>query len=647
MGNATFLVVLAAAGAAFGIGYFVGTSLQPPTTIAEDEIPEVDATIRPERGTLVRGSAGPALEGGPTDKPGIRAVVASFPVPDRESGSGTITGTVRTVDLAPVAGVTIKATPRRDESSGPRPQDIEDPDERLVQMVAYQIQRARWIQANEVSTTTDADGTFTLTGLGDTRHRLQAKLKGWRFDAQGAYNVKPGGKVAFEASRVSGVHLDIFGPDGVVPERASLSFHQGEHTRHGQGWRSNKKLAEIKPGVYDLHITAGEHGEMQAGPIEVEVSADETAELRVDLELRPVLLIDVEFPEGEATTGNLYMMPTAESTPPTGAVLRARGKQEWLHKSGRQGWGRTFKEVKEGRVAVGYCRGHQGAFDVIELFEIGPGLNEHVLKVPKLDPGRYAVIRVYGPDGKPVQNVNFSTGFLGASFSSSGGATVVTRPGGEYYVLDNEHGHDQKEGVYWVNVQAGKFGSQRIEYKQGDTRSFTVRFAPPASADIVVSNVDALGDGQVAKVALAKIEKNAENRQNRHGGDTKTLDEGGKVSFKSLQPGAYRLTVTVGQRHWPATVHTEDVTIRAGKNAVAISLPPLYSVTVRNAANHVWLQRLGDKGETTAQRHVQAAEGEAVVDALPAGRYRARSHRKRAEFEVPGTTVVTLEEPKK
>jgi hypothetical protein len=643
MNKGLFLVVLVVAGAAFGGGYLVGTSVkaEPSLDVGVATTPAGSSPDRaPEAALSVEGPA-PGLEGN-EQLSALRSALAAFPDAVPERGDGEITGIVLTDAGKPLAGVEVSSLPQREYVQPERP---DDPEEALLQGIQRQIENARWSEANRVETTTDGEGRFVLEGLKDREHRVYAKLEGWRISSKGTstHKAKPGDELRFEATAVTGVTLEVYGPDGTMPKSASVRFESGSGSR-SSSWQPGRKTVEVEPGRYEMSVTAGEYREMRSEPVSIEVEKGQAVTIRVDLVASPVLKLRLGFPDGESMGstgmgGQIFRMRLASNEAPKASALQARGQQEWASQRRSDEWIRTFTDVEPGYYAIGYSRGHNYPIETIDVVEVGPGLTEHTLEVPPLEEDEYVVLLIRGPDGEPIANASIGTGYVSDSSSSSGSSPLVNRGDGEYWVMHHRHGwRESDKGTYWIAATTKNYGTKRVEYVPGRTHLLKIDFEPPASADVLVKGVAGSDYEGSTKIFLF---------QGKHTSTGQTsCDSEGKARIDGIQPGEYDLKIVIGVDHWGAPVHTETIRLKPGTNSIVTELPPLYSVTVRGAEGYAWVQRVEREGTPSHfHKNVQSAEGEAVFDGLPAGEYTAQSGSKQATFRVPGARIVVLEEP--
>ncbi len=90
---------------------------------------------------------------------------------------------------------------------------------------------------------------------------------------------------------------------------------------------------------------------------------------------------------------------------------------------------------------------------------------------------------------------------------------------------------------------------------------------------------------------------------------------------------------------WGAGART-PVTVRAGRNPLAVPVPVLYRVAVSGVDGSA---RLSKKGEPYWTMSATAdAEGRVAFDGLPEGAYQVQCGQKSAEFDLPGTAEVRL-----
>jgi hypothetical protein len=562
-------------------------------------------------------------------------------IADREapSGPGVITGKVRTEDGKPVEGAEVVLTPEPPRVPRPQPRPGErPPDPDLVDVVVERVRQQRWWIRTRKIALTDAAGEVRFEGLADVRHRLAVYRRGLQFrptDWRAAQEARPGALVEWIASPSAVVKCGMTLPDGSVPDRGQVTFTAGNSST-GTGWTPDYPYATLRPGSYEAVASSGDGQEFKSDPQSVEVrEGEENPVLAFALKGRPLLRGRVTFPDGEASDGVVvHLQRLAADQKPTPESVRAAGKNAWVPGSGDSRF--SFPDLAPGRYALGLARGHNGPVVAVEEAEVGDGPAEKDLRMPSPDPSEYVVVRALGPDGRPLADLQVQTGYSSKNRSRSGGSATIRRPDGTLWAFHQpqESGEDP-EGKYWVTVQSRSHGTKRAEYRKGEQDEVTLRFEEPARLEVRVTG--AKGTPYEGSLSFS-LQATGEDRRFADGSRPPSGADGVQV-FAAVQPGDYVLLLTLQSDRRQVPLSRTPVTLRAGKNEVAVPLPPLHSVTVTGAEGQVLVQSTGEERFSVYQ---PTTEGKALFDGLPEGEYTVRSGQKSQTFRVPGTTSVNL-----
>jgi hypothetical protein len=523
--------------------------------------------------------------------------------------------------------------------------DAGDEEKDLTTVVHRFVDSVRWRRQAKSETRTGADGRYRLEGLLDVKHRLVAERPGWKFRSQASWNATPGSTVDFVASPRTEVRFDVFLPDGSQPGRAMIRLRSGSSTA-GQGWSRDHPDVDVAPGTYEVTATAGDSQEYQSQSVSLTVeSGVPTPAVRLDLEGRPVIRGRVVFEDDQNSEVRVRLARVPEGRKADPALLAPDGATETSMFGGGP-FGAApgafrFTDLTPGHYLLGVARSWRGAIVATTEVEVGHEPVDVEIRVPPLSRDEYAILRVTGPDRKPLTSLNVTTGYVSDHGASSGGSVVIDRPGGEKWVLHHEGGVSTAEGgKLWITVSHPAYGSKTVEYAPGAAPTFDVRFAEPGTLDV---DVPGLAGGPYVGRVQATLMSGGEERVSRGDRRTEKPDEHGHLQFTGVQPGPYVVLLQMADRHgWGQDLARKEVTASAGANRVAIPLPALYEVTLEGIQGHTWIQR-EEKGAVRMRTISNASEGRAILDGLPAGTYTAHSGGTSVTFTLPGATTVRIE----
>lgn len=629
----------------FAAGFLAGTwSGEPPVAGPEAGAPEHATRSTPPAEALpVRVEPlgnGPRLAGAnAADLEPWRSAIAALPPVAVPRGTGVLSGSVRTKAGTPVPGVRVTAYPALPKSLfPPRADTVAEAD--LPAAVHTYVQSLRWSRASRLEVLTEKDGTYTFAELADVRHRLLAEREGWRIRTSGTSWVRPGTEVDFVATQYARVRVLLTLPDGSQPEHARLSF-QGASSNIGRTWRATSPEVEVEPGTYEVTATSGDTSGLKSKSVPLTLEdAGPVPEIRLVLEGHPLILGRLVFPPGEPAPNaqvRIVRLHTGQRADP--ALLPPDAREVTVSAFPDHEFTFEFARLSPGRFLLGVARAWRGRVVHVQEVEVGNGPVEVSLAVPPLERKEYAVLRVRGPDGKPVADVEFRTGFRSESARSSGGSATVARGDGVWWVLHHENVEPgAKDAWLWIEVSSRRYGRRKLEYEPGSAPTFEVDFAEPGSLDVTVTEL--AGTRYEGRVAASL--------QRRRGTETEwvsrtanSLDAQAHIAFQGVQPGRYVVVLHLtGSSFDNPVLGREDVEIGPGANETRIALPALYVVAFEGLTQQ---GRISRRGGRAYHRHVPGtADGRTTVDAVPAGTYTISSGSGTATFTVPGAATVQL-----
>jgi hypothetical protein len=641
------LLGLGLLGAGFGIGILVLEGPPPARTVVVDRVaapsaaaPAAAAAAAPEDAAAP--AAGVVL--GEKDREEVRALLARIPGPEIPTGTGVITGVVRTAEGAPLADVEVVATAERPRQKRPQwipGQRMPDPDpvDAVVESLAWQ----RWAREARREGVTDAAGEYRIEGLADLKQGLQCYRKGWMIqpaDWRTAQEARPGAKVDFKATPAILVKAEVTWSGDLDASRIQVRIASGEGGSRSHGWTPENPYLSMAPGTYTLTAVGGAGEEFRSDPQTVELVAEvEPPLLRFALKGTPCIQGRILVPEGEdANQVQVFVRRLAAEERADPALLSHRSGRTNTRREGDRYW---VTGIVPGRYAAGASRsGNASPAEAVEV-TVGDGPAIVDLRIPPMARETYVELTVLAPDGAVQREYQVGTGFRAKGNSSSnGGVSVVRRADGVALVPHQEAraaSPDDPEAVWWVEVTSPKFGKKRGEYRRGAEDALTLRFDEPGRVDV---RLDGLRGHPFEGRLRATLTPAAEAEAGRHFYSRNDAGPGadGVQTFLQVQPGEYVVGLQVESDRGMGPLFKMPTTVRSGRNEVVLKVPPLYTVQVFGAEN--WVQVKNTAEERFSSSAQAGPEGRAVVEGLVEGEYEFRSGQKKQVIKVPGTEFV-------
>ena len=641
-------------GAGFGLGVIVAGA--GPTEKVVKHIASGDrsagavAAPAPEASSSPSPSPAPASASAPA--PGAaaaaRALLDALPPPAFPEGTGVVTGRVVREDGTPLPGVLASLSPERPPGIVPA-RTMWDPEPNLEATVVESALQSRWYREARKTALSDPDGRFRFDGVADVGHGLQLRLRGWRIqpkDWKLARRVRPGADIEFTAFPQVEWTVEVVRADGSVPEEAQIQFVAGNQNM-GMGW-SPGAVIQVKPGTWQVSATVGERQELksEAETVVLEQGKEPPA-LRFVVRGSPGIRGKVIL-EGYTSTRGVEVAvaripPDGKADPVLLSGATALRETAWTNRDGEF----LFGELAPGRYLLGASMGRRSSPVVAEEVEVAGDLVTRDLRITRLDAADFAVVLVQGPGGAPVEVTGITTGYRSGTSSSSGGGSWLRRDDGAYLI---EHQDTSgigggggaaapEDAVWWVEVQTAAHGTRREEYRRGPHTRLMVAFEEPAFLDVTVTGFKGSPLEGVLQANL--VHASDSNRYAGNRGRGPKLDAEGRMTLPGLPRGEYVLVLTPAGHRWGmAALARIPVTVRAGRNPLAVPVPVLYRVAVSGVDGSA---RLSKKGEPYWTMSATAdAEGRVAFDGLPEGAYQVQCGQKSAEFDLPGTAEVRL-----
>jgi hypothetical protein len=285
-----------------------------------------------------------------------------------------------------------------------------------------------------------------------------------------------------------------------------------------------------------------------------------------------------------------------------------------------------FWDLSPGAYVIAASR-IRGQVEVERRVEVRDAVVSIDLELPPLDPSRYLVLRVSGPDGQPLRDL----ADVRSGFESGAGATAVADPwiqraDGSVLVLgDRVWAGEGTAGQHFLDVLSASHGSRRLWYERGaePPGELAVVFAAPATVDVALSDLaecpyrDRLGvileraPGAHAYVPVID-----------------GLDEKGRVRFGPAQPGAHTIHFTLRTESEAHEVHHVPIEAASGANRVELPVPRLHALEVvvdqpPAGRARILVRKLHEDHGFTDSAWAEAG-GRTNFEGLPAGEYGVR-----------------------
>ncbi len=405
-------------------------------------------------------------------------------------GDGTITGRVATAEGAGVGGVVITARPHR-ESRGHSTGDAEtepDLEEEIRRAVAEVHRRVTGTR----HATTDVDGHYRLSGLGEGSYRLDARAEGYSIppvEAQGTAYVLPGSSVDFVASAIVRVRFLVEGIDASASGPVCVrSGPDEEYLKRagGWGWSFDQPVRCLRPGKHWLQATQGRNRELKSDPIEITlVAGDPETVVVLLLKGRPGIKGAIVITD-QLDVQRLHVKALRfEGDRPPAVEGRIRGREGQSGRYDPRTGQYSITELEPGRYFVWVTFSRTTVMGSA-IVEVADRMVTQDIEVGIEHPECYVVVRVLGPDGEPLEagRTRFHSSFKGPGASVSGGGEVIHRQDGSWLLAfkpEVPRVNFEMGGTYRLRVTHPSFGSREVAYDPATDRELTIHFGEASS----------------------------------------------------------------------------------------------------------------------------------------------------------------------
>lgn len=565
----------------------------------------------------------------------LAKLLADFPRPEIETGTGVISGYVRDEDGEPVQDVLVRAAPypvAPDDRSGGEETPL---GEIPLQARVRHFIRAEFIQqAATQKVATDESGYYELTELFDASYSVMAYKEGYeirRILENREFSLWPGDTANFVVTAAVTVPVVVFLPDGSQPPSAEIVCKKDGTVVSKEAWDRSRAEILLRPGTYELLAVHrnSEHWHSEVQEVRVEPGAD-NVELSFELRGHPGLGGRVVFPPGvKPTMATVYALRYTGANPPGLSRLQREGKQDIAYKF--DDFSYSISDIRPGTYLLGAGPARDTILATATVVVEEVPVHQDLL-IPAPDISNHLVLWIHGPNGETLREVSVQMG-SGSRFPPAAGLNssgVLCQSDGAFLVpLRRLAETSQKDEQQHLTVVSSKYGRKSVVYDPYAGGEMTVRFDDPAILEVALQGYHE--SGYEDKVRLALRGGGAEKRPGSLAYRLRAAeapDDEGKRTFESLQPGEYTVVVLMetvsGQGY--RSVDEVPVTVRRGRNAIPISLPQLFSLTVvvegGEPGERLTLYPLGGEIRAQALSAYLGERSRAVFEGLPAGVYR-------------------------
>lgn len=659
------LAFLLGGGVGTGVGWIAASSAEPspaPRTgaLAAASTPNASGSPVSPAPASARKAEVAALLSSATPLDALKsALEAPLAAPETGPTTGRITGRVVDESNLPVAGVKVVANPDTGASRASRRGSREE-EPSLEESVRRVVERHRLRDAFGRQATTDAQGRFELTGLGESLgYWLSATRDGHAIRERGRGGKhRAGDEVTFVATVQLELEVTVLLADGQPAQEATVLFQQGSSS-HGASWTASEPVVRSKPGTYQV-VASSQDGTSKSQPVAVTLTAGQTAApITLRLEEQPGIRGIVSVPPGETPE---WVMVRAIAVPDRYQADKERDKARLLsseHQAHTQpGEEYAITGLKPGRYLVGVGRSYQEVA-VTQVTDVGQGMARVDLALPSIEASRMIVVRATGPSGQPVGDLEAHVTVSGAEGWDLRSASTqpVRRADGSLCFAFDDDGvwkifAGEQRGKVTLAATSATYGSIETQLTGPEVQ---LRFSEPAKVVATVQGY-AASDlvGELGFQLLPKKSPDEAYRyMGRHGGqEGQGMDKDGQQVFTAVQPGEYRLALIVRQAQGQQLVAAvEELRVTAGEVRRTFALPALHKLTVRlpsgTAANgYVQLQPRGRSRSSSGWFGAVGtpdAEGRTVFQRVPAGEYMLMAGMEMMSIAVRGPTEVEFQ----
>lgn len=597
----------------------------------------------------------------------IRNEAAATPIRERTAiptpaadaiGDEVIEGRVTDPDGNPVAGATLRAQKSSEwqptaARRGLAPEALRSLDEEVAQVVADYQRRTQSRQ----QTLSDSDGRYRFTGLAVGDYDLTAACEGFDLSTRGStWRAIPTGSVVnWKAEPVTALPVSVRLASGQLAERAALQLKNLNSTQNRTNtelWTRADPTLRLAGGAYeitaliDAALAKSLGTEEQASPSQSVVIAAGQPLSPLVFELAPRVGIRgrVVVPDDQSISS----LAISHLRIPDGGVADPESLTRTNSAIWAQPWnGFRFDiyDLPPGRYLVGAFDNHRnvGHAEVA----VASGISEVAIHLDESDDDLLTV-HATSPEGAPLPGVGFRLRSRVRNSSSSSSVTARIQATGEYRVALDDRSKDAlsdaDKGSVWLLAKHALYGEVPIQLASGQ-RELTVQFQSPALLNLTLTGYLGSGLESRIQVALSSL-ADPSNSDHWDSDNTKKPGPAGELAFDPVRPGDWRVELQLSQRAgWGNdALASQVITLARGDNHLTMAVPPVYSLTVRFAADDDSADAMLSPG-SGRYRSTEIKEHVARFEDLAAGEYTVRAGHGRSQsmrVRVPAQSDVSF-----
>jgi len=637
----------------------------------------------------------------------VRAVLEGLPSEPAPKGTGEIAGTIIEAETgSPVVGVLVEAWAKDAERSqdvlhlkidrDAQPDSVQTVLDKAVVSFERSLESTMRSHSRYVSTTTDASGKYTLSGLLDAEYMVRPRSSLYSFvvdkgevESYGSWaHVTPGGLANYRAARQWIVAVSVTMPDGSIGRGVAVAADlaaTGSSSLYTSSAMPRTTSSTGEP--VEFALTKGDYRFLakpgaQTGFVVSESVTATVGEGGVEhvtirlfdvpgIEVTPVKSID----DGLIERLHLYCLRTSEMTPPTITELK-RGQHDpsvvregyWYEENP---WPVRFEAIEPGQYLLVAVMEDQIVAHKSFVVDKGP------LKVNFEFPARpresYVVVRALDPEGYAIKDKVMFEGALSApgSFAlETSYSDWKRRKDGSTWAkhlaiknLSRYRDEPKRDEFKWVvSAEHPDYGTVSAEYVPGPESEVVLKFTATARIEFFI---EGLSGHAAAESIVAAVKLPGDYRpsiRSERPEKSAASATGPDLVIDNVQPGDVHCGILISTGSGSSIpLVGRAIRLQSGVNTVRFSLPALYPITVRvSAAGAEGMVIIETKAmipgidgeeihtsETNSQRPLSRT-GEAQFPFLPAGTYVARYYDTknqltyRGEFTLPGPAMVEI-----
>jgi len=644
----------------------------------------------------------------------LRSAFAKLPKVYTEAGTSTIKGKIVDIDTgSPVAGVEVTAridlrTVRFAASFANRPTPGEMTPEELID--AYVERAASALEMSPLGgqllskCTTDAEGNYVLTGLGDFEYDVSVAASGIDFQnnptkvppreaSSGRYrgqsasaSVKAGGVQNFWATMPPGVRLTVLMPDGTPTDNVHVWWTACppgmedksikeilEASRDGSGRTLYPLSANypLSPGVYVFQAAPQRtDNDSLLGPGQALVKVEnKVVSLEIRLTKVPGVMVTVEnltehwdvseaeiycvkvkddFDIGSWTRSMIY--PDRDEDGVGFVTVRRLGDKA---KSAEDVVKLPFRNVKPGKNVIVALMDNELIAHV--FVDVKEGVqHEGRLQIFAPERNTFAEVVVTGPEGDVigdrvlVEAMVTQDGYTVARSTFRGktleGTWLIAHP-----VVDSE---GRKDHLKWsVRVTHPQYGSLSRPYEPAAASTVRIKFQVPAFLKVAIKDL-ATNPAKDVLLVRERMPLDGSLEQEKLAPVSRPDGVNGPFFVGPIQPGPFQISVVLVGKYDDLEIANKSVTATSGEAEMEVEVPELFALEVLldgvNKESRIELELVGSAGgdswrsasSVTNSVPMRFEVNKVVFPFLPAKSYRVRWIRPNGQGF--GSEVVTL-----